>query len=181
MRKEDLKFEIFSRNKTEYYKGMLFDRFREDKKEIAEEILKASENTEDFIDKYLDDERLEKFYGRNRLAKEFRPDTYWMTIRKFLGDKIFKTESDAGSVLIGRKKLKIMIPNGRGDGESRVAILDKNEDISGYELNNFTLIEGKFKIYNYDCTKDEDDYAEELNGKYVVYYYDSFVVFQELN
>ena len=46
--------------------------------------------------------------------------------------------------------MSVLIPGGCGDGETRVAILNK-EEMNRSAFNFFTSIEGKIDIYSYDC------------------------------
>ena len=69
--------------------------------------------------------------------------------------------------MIGTDKFSLLIPNGHGDGETRYAILERKDFYARDLMNYFTIIEGKFNIYSYDCG---DSVCEEINGKFEVYY-----------
>lgn len=172
MKKEDLDL-VYGIDKC-YFERALFDNLRENEAHVAEEILAEAKDTEDFINKYLEDGRVKNFYARNILAKTYKPDTYWKTIREFIGDQQFKTDSDAGSVKIGNETFSVLIPNGRGDGITRVAVVEDEPEFNSLDMDFFTSVSGKFGIYDYDCG---DRVSMTLDGRYSVYYYDGFVVF----
>ena len=92
-----------------------------------------------------------------------------------LGDKVFKTVSDIGGVKIGNDKFTVIIPNGYGDGDTRIAIVNRGE-INDNMFNFFTFIEGDINIYSYDCG---DDVVKTISGKYGVYYWEGFVIFEK--
>lgn len=174
---KDLEFKgIFGRDNTVFYKKALFDEFWKNEKSVAEEVLAKAKDTDDFIELYLGDERVKSFYARNKIAREYRPEVYWKTIRGFIGDQLFKTDSDAGSVKIGNGMFSLLIPNGRGDGITRVAVVDDGSGLRGLEMNYFTTITGEFDVFDYDCGENS---VMNLDGKYAVYYYDGFVVFSK--
>lgn len=104
----------------------------------------------------------------------------WYEIREMLAEKIFKTYSDAGALKIGNKDFSILIPNGYGDGETRVAII-KLEEKKYYDLEAFrffTSVEGTFDIYDYDCDS-SGDIIQTIEGRYGIYVYEGFVVFEQ--
>ena len=172
MLKEDLDL-VYGIDKC-YFERALFDNLRENEARVAEEILAEAKDTEDFINKYLEDERVKNFYARNILARIYKPDIYWKTIREFVGDRQFKTSSDAGSVKIGNETFSVLIPNGRGDGITRVAVVEDEPEFNSLDMKFFTSVSGEFSIYDYDCG---DRVVMTLDGRYFVYYYDGFVVF----
>lgn len=57
-------------------------------------------------------------YGKDRR-------NHWYRIRELFGDHCFKTASDVGSLLVGNEEFQALIPNGYGDGITRVAIFNK--------------------------------------------------------
>ena len=81
----------------------------------------------------------------------------------------YKTTSDRGSLLVGTKDFKVCLPNGKGDGSTDVTIIEKGDESMIITLDFYTVIEGKFNIYSYDCSKDESDIIATLEGKYGVY------------
>ena len=89
-------------------------------------------------------------------------------------DKYFITCSDAGSVKIGNNDMNFIIPNGVGDGETKVAILNKSE-MNQSAFHFFTRIEGVFDIYNYDCGSEVE---MTIEGRFGVYYKNGIVIFE---
>lgn len=57
-------------------------------------------------------------------------DYHWYRIRDLFGDRCFKTYSDVGSLLVGNEDFQVLIPNGMGDGTTRVAVFKKDDDVS---------------------------------------------------
>lgn len=101
----------------------------------------------------------------------------WYKIRGQIGDECIKTISDAGSVRVGNKDIQILIPNGHGDGITRVGVVEKGI-VDCSELNFFAILEGDdINIYEYDC--DDTEVCERISGKYFVYYGEGFVVFEK--
>lgn len=101
----------------------------------------------------------------------------WYKIRGQIGDDCIKTLSDAGAVKVGNKNFQILIPNGHGDGITRVGVV-KPGQVSCEELNYFSVIEGQdINIYDYDCTDGEA--CERISGRYSIYYGEGFVVFEK--
>lgn len=143
--------------------------------------LKEAKNSEEFVDKILDDEELKNYDAYAELSKRFRPDRHWHRIREMFGNRSFKTDSDMGSVKVANDHFSVLIPNYEGDGTTRVAVFHKNEDFNARMMDFFTILDGKFYIYNSDCANTEDygSRVEELNGTYWVYAYDGFVAFEE--
>jgi len=90
------------------------------------------------------------------------------------------TMSDIGGVLVGTKEIGVILTNGRGDGETKVLIIKKGEIETTGEYNFFTSLNGKFNIYNYDCSKRDDaDIIKSIEGRYGIYYNSGTVVFEE--
>ena len=134
-------------------------------------LWEAAESKEAFIRALQTDEQLRYTQACGELSKG---DFYF--IRDMIGDRQFKTESDAGGVRVMHDGFRVIIPNGRGDGESRVAVFAKDEPFNERTLEYFTLIDGDFEISGYDCA---DEPIRHLHGRYQVYYGNSFVVFVE--
>mgnify|MGYP000448732176 CR=1 FL=1 len=113
-------------------------------------------------------------------------DYHWYRIRELFGDRCFKTYSDVGSLLVGNESFQVLIPNGMGDGTTRVAVFKKDDDVPCglidlmMDSKHGPTLRGKFNIYSYDCDKPEvDEPCKTLEGRYLVYYYDGFVAFVE--
>lgn len=67
----------------------------------------------------------------------------------------------------------LYLPTGAGDGDSVFCIYNDGE-IDTAPLNYFTLISGKFNIYDYDCGS---TVAETVEGSFQVYYSSGIVLF----
>lgn len=140
-----------------------------------DEILDSSDNTDEFIEKFLEHDEFKMMQGYQEVIKRERPNRIWKFIRENFGDKCFKTESDAGGVLVYCDDMEIIIPNGRGDGTTRIAVFENGEEFySSILMKYFSGIRGKFSISYYDCRKNP---AIELDGDYSAYYFDGLVVF----
>lgn len=90
--------------------------------------------------------------------------------------KKFYTLSDAGGVRIGNKQFQMLIPNGQGDGITRINFLD-DEDSLPLEAKYFTCFKGEnIKVYAYDCGSC-DMYVATMSGRFGVYYINKDVYF----
>lgn len=108
-------------------------------------------------------------------------DKHWYRVREILGDKCHKTDSEAGSLLVSSVdgSFSIRISNGYGDGTTRFAILEKNDDIRNM-LRFSTELNGKFNIYDYDCCiPGFHQPMMTIEGRYGVYFYDGMIVFEK--
>lgn len=157
----------------------------EDNKEVAE-LYKKCKDYDEFEKRVLGKEctsniiySLISMYGKDR-------DYHWYRIRDLFGDRCFMTYSDVGSLLVGNEDFQVLIPNGMGDGTTRVAVFRKDDDISVrlielmMDCKHGPTLSGKFNIYSYDCDKPEvDEPYKTLEGRYFTYYYDGFVAFVE--
>ena len=152
--------------------------------EAFQDIIKESEGNPDEMIKMLlesDDKaviRSQAYAVASRMNLDGR---HWYRVRGILGDKCCKTISDAGGLKIGSKDktFSILIPNGYGDGITRYGVLDEKDvtmDI-GTAMQYFTIIEGAFSIYDYDCGNTIEEYAE---GRYQIYYYDGIIIFVKI-
>lgn len=143
---------------------------------LCKEIADKSNTTEEFIDSFIEDERTHRTQLYAELLKRERPDKRWYAIREMFGERQFKTVSDAGGLLVGDKTFGLIIPNGAGDGITRVAVFDEPSEFNGDLMMFFTNISGEFGIYPYDC----EDLSNcrpirILNGRYFAYYYSGFI------
>lgn len=180
MRQKDL---ILSEKKADdtFLKKCIFNEWNKDKvKDMTTKILAESNNSEEFIDKFLGTKELSHTQAYAELSKTCRPDKHWYKIREMFGDRQFKTGSDAGSVKIGNDSFTVLVPNGEGDGITRVAVFDSPTDRQHFNdsmMKPFTLIDGDFNIYNYDCG---ESVAKKLSGRYYIYVYQGLVAFVKL-
>lgn len=101
----------------------------------------------------------------------------WYKIRENFGDRCFITMSDVGCVRVGNDDFSVLIPNGYGDGTTRVAVFENGNDFTAEDIMRFTGISvtGKCNIFYYDCGG--DTVAREINGNYLVYAYEGLVAF----
>ena len=121
-------------------------------------------------------------YGKDRR-------NHWYRIRELFGNHCFKTASDVGSLLVGNEEFQVLIPNGYGDGTTRVAVFNKAD--SDYSVASRIMsdmmdshrgpcLHGKFNIYPYDCCDPTvDEPCRTIKGNYFTYYYDGLVAFVE--
>lgn len=65
------------------------------------------------------------------------------------------------------------LPTGAGDGDSAFCIYNSGE-IDTAPLNYFTLISGRFNIYDYDCGS---TVTETVEGSFQIYYSSGIVFF----
>lgn len=111
-----------------------------------------------------------------------------MTLNQFWrkSNKRFTTVSDIGGLRVGNADFSINIPNGMGDGETRVAFYDshipqkdiKCDDYFGEGLRYFTCLKGTFNIYGYDCSKGDEDYLATFTGRFGIYYCSGYIFFE---
>ena len=172
MNKEDLKFNI-EQPKATFVKECIFNNWVKGYNEIMQHLRDAVD-TEDFINKILGDPELATTQAYAEVSKKLRPDSHWYRVRAMFGDEVIKTSSDAGSVKVGVANMSVLVPNGYGDGITRVGIIEKtgfNDDMMSY----FTTIKGEnMIIYDYDCG---DVAATTISGRYNIYYYSGLVAF----
>ena len=83
---------------------------------------------------------------------------------------------DGGCLLIGNASCQIHIPNGIGDGQYRITVLDTEEPAPSYtEWEWLGVIEGDaIHVYEYDCMDPEDIVRGKgtlltLRGRYSIY------------
>ena len=156
-----------------------------DNKEAAE-LYEKCKNYDEFEKRVLNHEcdsnfvySLISMYGKDG-------GCHWYRIRDLFGDRCFKTYSDVGGLLVGNEYFQVLIPNGIGDGTTRVAIFRKDDKVSSglielmMDREHGPTFNGKFNIYSYDCDNPEkDEPCKTLEGRYFTYYYDGFVAFVE--
>ncbi len=121
-------------------------------------------------------------YGKDRR-------NHWYRIRELFGDRCFKTASDVGSLLVGNEEFQVLIPNGYGDGITRVAVFNKGTSDYGVasrimsdmmDSHRGPCLQGKFNVYPYDCNDPTvDEPCRTLKGRYFTYYYDRLIAFVE--
>lgn len=178
MKIEELNFKGSDNTGYSFIRQCLFkDEWQENAAEYntaIKRLIKASANTDEFVNSYLANSHWKNEQCYLVMLKAYKPEKVWYYIREMFGDKSKKTMSDAGALKIGADNFSILIPNGHGDGETRYAILERKDFYAGSLMNYFTIIDGKFNIYSYDCG---DDVCEEINGKFQVYYSQGLIAF----
>lgn len=173
MLKEQLRFNI-AQSEAAFVEACIFNKWVKGYGEIMQHLRDAVD-TGDFINKILGDPELATTQAYAEVSKKLRPDSHWYRVREMFGDNVIKTSSDAGSVKIGVNNMSILIPNGYGDGISRVAIFDNSETFNDSMMSYFTTIKGENMIvYDYDCG---DVAATTISGRYNIYYYSGLVAF----
>lgn len=78
----------------------------------------------------------------------------------------FNYIADAGSLMLGTETFKARFTNGYGDGDFTVTIDESGE----IDLNNWHFVEdveGKFNVYDYDCSNAK--VLTTLEGRYGIY------------
>ena len=173
MLKKELKFNI-PQSEAAFVKWCIFNNWVKGYDEIMQHLRDAVD-TEDFINKILGDPELATTQAYAEVSKKLRPAGHWYKVREMFGNRAFKTSSDAGSVKIGINNMSILIPNGYGDGITRVAIFDCSKAFNNSMMSYFTTVKGKdIIIYDYDCG---DVAATTISGRYAIYYYSGLVAF----
>lgn len=96
-----------------------------------------------------------------------------------------KYSADGGAICIGSGKCQSCFPNGYGDGEFTVYVIENEEE---RKQNNFYKdwrwvgsVQGtKIRVYNYDCYSNKEELKEnivfELSGRYGIYVNEGNVV-----
>lgn len=78
----------------------------------------------------------------------------------------FNYIADEGSLMLGTETFKARFTNGYGDGDFTVTIDENREaDLNGWRF--VEDVEGKFNIYDYDCSGAE--VLTTLEGRYGIY------------
>lgn len=139
--------------------------------------LRKAELKDDFIDAYLGDKVNREKQGYWVLIDYERP---WMAgnlLKEMLGGvaMLTTTMSDAGSVKVGDDSFSILIPNGRGDGVTIVAISEERTPMT-HIMKFLTSISGTFNIYKHDC---ENEVRRTITGRYGIYNRDGVVLFEK--
>ena len=132
------------------------------------------------MDIILDDDKMKFTQVFAELSKRERPSGHWYRIRATFGKRQFKTYSDVGGLKIGNEAFSVIVPNGVGDGTTRVAVFDTDDlppHYLMYMMNYFTTVVGDFDIYDYDCG---NEIAMHISGKYHIYEYEGLIAFEKV-
>lgn len=149
--------------------------------EAIRRIIRKSEDTKDFVKRFLADTRFAKTEAYQAVVSCYG-DT-WRYIRGVFGENCKHIFSRTGlgigpeGIKVGNEGFQIIIPNAAigGDGFTRYAVFE-----GGFYLNNkwimkyLTCIHGKINIYK---GVSETEAVETLDGTYQIYYYDGFIAF----
>lgn len=141
-------------------------------------LIASAANTENLIDMILGDDAMRYTQIAAELSKRERPSGHWLRIRQLFGDRQFKTVSDAGGLKIGNAAFSLIVPNGRGDGVTRVAVFSRDELPHNYlfhMMSYWTRITGDIDIYFSDCGS---DVCTTIHGAFDVYIYDGLIAFE---
>lgn len=164
-----------------FLKGCVFNPAIYDAEELKtynaflDDTLAKAFTTEQFINLYLANTSYKHLQGYQELLQKERPERTWYFVRENFGEKCFKTDSDISGVKVGNDEFSININNGYGDGTTRVAVFDDEQDFCCDHIMHYqTSIKGHCFIYDYDCGGKP---VKELNGKYFVYDYRGLVAF----
>lgn len=145
---------------------------------LLRKLIRRAEDTDDLIRLILASDELRGTRTRANIIRFERPDMIWKEIRAAFGDGCVKTESDAGGVKVGNDAFSFIVPNGRGDGTTRVRVFDETPEELEHWLNTVmtfqTSVTGTFNIYDYDCGGDP---VVTLSGRYGIYSYEGLVAF----
>ena len=100
----------------------------------------------------------------------------WYGARAYMGEKCIKVDSDAGAVGLITKECFFLVPNFKGDGLTRVAILDSLPS----EITNTMHFMGywsDFEISAYDCKPIPTSIKSAPGVKYSCFSRDGIVIF----
>ena len=168
-----MKFNI-AQSEAAFVEECIFNNWVKGCDEIMQHLRDAVD-TEDFINKILGDPESTTTQAYAEVSKKLRPNNHRYRVREMFGDNVIKTSSDAGSVKIGVDNMSILVPNGYGDGITRVGIIENAREFNDDMMTFFTTISGKdIIIYDYDCG---DVAATTISGRYGIYYYSGLVAF----
>lgn len=144
------------------------------------DILDRSKDMDQFVGCYLDNENYKHYQGYQELLKRERPEMALKYIHENFDYRLLEVSSDAGGVKVGNDTFSIVIPNGAGDGITRVAIFENQENFYAKDIMDFyTNVEGKrFYVYSGDTNGMP---IQEMTGRYGVYIYKGYVAFVNWN
>jgi len=146
--------------------------------EIFARIWKKAKTKKEFLDMILDDPQVRGEQGTYAAIKEFNIERMEGYRKLLIADADrFTTLSDAGGVRIGNVDYSFLIPNGIGDGETTVAIMDDNCHFCESAFQYFTLIRGEFFVYSHDGVGEA---VKKLEGGFMVFYSDGIIVFKKI-
>lgn len=150
-----------------------------DQPERYEAICRASADTGEFLQRVREDDALRYFQAWGEFGKLLNWD-----VPISPEAKVYRAYSDAGGVLVGDAAgtFAYLVPNGYGDGETKVVVAEQPDLFNQDMLRNMGAIDGCTWVYRYDCASpgDESERLLTLQGRYVVYSGSRIVVFERL-
>lgn len=171
--------EVLERNQMDgfsYFAGYI------QQSDFLNNLWRVAVNYKSFVDSLLDTDFDELDNDARELYSHFSKltDNHWYRIRRYFGDKCFKTVSDVGSLLINNNTL---ISNEIGDGITRVAIFDNYQ---GTAFCNTMMhpthitFNGKIEIYDYDIIGVGKP-IKTIEGYYNVFVWEGLIAFAGCN
>ena len=133
-----------------------------------------------------DDETVKMSQAYAEASKQMEDSKHWFRLRAMLGDKVFKTISDASGVLVGNEGAQFLILNNHGDGETRVAIVEEGDWNNHMARYCGTISGSDLCVYTRDCPQDwkaspwrSNHIAKRLCGVYDIYVFSGIVIFEK--
>lgn len=146
---------------------------------FVKSLIRKSADTADFVARFLDKQTAtdHEYYKSDIyqiMLRKYDSRAAWYYCRENLGDRCRKTWSNAGALKIGNESFKAYFPNYYGDGETRYAVLNRDEFYASQIFKYETMFFGEnINIYSYDCG---EEIAETLpRGRYSVYAYEGMI------
>lgn len=160
------------------------ERFRMPINEWTRKCWRKAKTFEEFVELFFsaDEEEIVRSYGYCELSKTLNAKDHEKRLNRMLAkaDNTYCTMSDIGSLKIGNGDFTMLVPNGYGDGETRVFVFKKgNANFIYYMLNIgdwSCSFKGVINIYHYDCG---NNVCATLNGSYTIYSENGNVIFVE--
>ena len=188
MKREDLHF-ADEHNGHSFISTCLFqDSWEEGAEEynaFVKDLISDSENTDDFVSRYLnDDTAIEHGYYKSQayqvMLKAYDEGEAFRYCIAMCGDNIRSALSDAGALKVGNSSFHTFFRNGKGDGKVLYAVLDKDDFYADQIMDLVGMFEGEdMCIYGYDGSNTADTEMSDFpleSGKYLVYCYHRLVV-----
>lgn len=150
-------------------------------KPYVDNILNDVKNYDEFEKAVLNTEELKNTQLYAEVSKESKDGQHRKRLLDILRESKtdeYITHSDCGGVLIGNENFNIVIPNGYGDGETRLFILDENNEIQLHNMAKFftSFNADDIKVYAEDTSRKRE--IINLNGRYGAYFHDGIVIFE---
>ena len=141
-----------------------------------------SKKSKDSIKKaLLNDKGLSKSMLYAELSKT-TGSAHWYRVRSVIGDRVVRTLSEVGGFLVGNEKFNVCIPNGYGDGMTRLAVFSRKERTYFNENMMYRIpitLKGTFNVYVSDYNNSDENVILTIEGMYDVYYYQTMIALVE--